>query len=137
MLTETYNGHTIELYDSVQDLPIDRFQTYNLNLLIDAGVGSDVNSLNIHSSNIIRLAKTDPDGVIKEAFNLQNNIQMILTKTSPKLLSFAALVKSIDGKPTTSEEVTGSAASKVVDRLARTKITMSVVDRILGAVKKK
>ena len=34
--------HKVELYDSIDELPIVRFHKYNKMLLIDAGVGSDL-----------------------------------------------------------------------------------------------
>ena len=33
-------GMNVELYDSIEDLPIMRFHKYNKMLLVDAGVGS-------------------------------------------------------------------------------------------------
>lgn len=35
-------GMNVELYDSIEDLPIMRFHKYNKMLLVDAGVGSDL-----------------------------------------------------------------------------------------------
>lgn len=45
-------GMNVELYDSIEDLPIMRFHKYNKMLLVDAGVGSDLSDLDRHIDNI-------------------------------------------------------------------------------------
>ena len=42
------NKHTVEIYDSIDELPIQRFQKYNKFLLIDSGVGSDLQDVLNH-----------------------------------------------------------------------------------------
>lgn len=41
----TLQGHKIEIYDSIDELPIVRFQIYNKYLLLDCGIGSDMESV--------------------------------------------------------------------------------------------
>lgn len=41
-------GMNVELYDSIDDLPIMRFHKYNKMLLVDAGVGSDLSDFDRH-----------------------------------------------------------------------------------------
>ena len=41
-------GHKVRLYDSIEELPICRFHAYNRMLLIDAGIGSDINDFDAH-----------------------------------------------------------------------------------------
>ena len=40
--------HKVELYDSIEDLPMMRFHKYNKMLLVDAGIGSDLNDFDRH-----------------------------------------------------------------------------------------
>lgn len=46
--------HTVEIYDSIDELPIKRFHKFNKYLLIDAGVGSDLNSISEKINRIVR-----------------------------------------------------------------------------------
>ena len=36
-------GHKVEIYDSIDELPMVRFHKYSKMLMVDAGVGSDIN----------------------------------------------------------------------------------------------
>ena len=98
MKTITIGGHEVKMYDDIEDLPLLNFQKFNKYALIDAGVGSDLSDVNEHLVKAAKLIPVDPDKAARELQNLQNNINMILTETSPKMLSFAALVYSIDGE---------------------------------------
>ncbi len=99
MKTITIGGHEVKMYDDIEDLPLLNFQKFNKYALIDAGIGSDLSDVNEHLVKAAKLIPVDPDKAARELQNLQNNINMILTETSPKMLSFAALVYSIDGEP--------------------------------------
>ena len=70
--------HRVKVYDSIDDLPMARFHKYNKFLLIDAGLGSDMQSFDAHMEN------------------MRQNVYIMLTEQSPQNLSFAALVAEID-----------------------------------------
>lgn len=98
MKTIKLHGRKIVLYDSIEEMPITTFIQYNRNLLIDAGVGSDVDSIDSHISKIAKyIASGDKENGLKELENMRLNIYMVNSKISPKYLAFAALIKSIDG----------------------------------------
>lgn len=99
MKTITIGSHEVKIYDDIEDLPLLNFQKFNKYALIDAGVGSDLSDVNSHIARAAKLIPVDPDKALRELQNLQNNINMVLTETSPKMLSFAALVHSVDGVP--------------------------------------
>ena len=48
MKTVQIKGMDVELYNSIEDLPIMRFHKYNKMLLIDAGIGSDLADFDRH-----------------------------------------------------------------------------------------
>ena len=48
MKREVINNHIVILYDSIDELPIIRFHKYNKYMLIDSGIGSDLNDINVH-----------------------------------------------------------------------------------------
>ena len=46
--------HSVTLYDSIDELPIVRFHKYSKMLLVDAGVGSDINDFDAHIERAVR-----------------------------------------------------------------------------------
>lgn len=94
------NGKRVRLYDSIEDLPIVRFHHYNRYLIVDSGVGSDINDFDAHLERVVRyIRKGDNENAAKEMENMRQNIYMVLTGQNVRHLSFACLVASIDGKP--------------------------------------
>lgn len=94
------NGMVVEIYDSIEDLPIIRYHKYNKMLLVDAGVGSDLAAFDSHIEKAIRYINSNtPNMAAVELNNMRQNVLFIHSEVSPKNLAFAALVKSIDGKP--------------------------------------
>lgn len=92
--------HKVVLYNSIDELPIVRFHRYNKMLLVDAGVGSDIAQFDSHIERAIRFFRNDDkDNGAKELDNLRNCVFQIMQEQNIKDLSFACLVKSIDGKP--------------------------------------
>lgn len=96
------NNKDVRVYDSIDEMPIVNFQKYNKYLLIDSGIGSDVDDIDSH---IIKIAKFIKAGNSKKALqelqNMRQNIYMVNSGISPNYLAFAALIHDIDGKEVT------------------------------------
>lgn len=113
MKTAQIAGHTVELYDSIDALPILRFHAFNKMMLVDSGVGSDLNDWDAHAERVVRfIMSDDKDCAIKEINNLRQNIYMIQSGIAPRHLAFAALVRTIDGKPC--DDLTNEGLQKVI-----------------------
>ena len=52
------NKKTICVYDSIDELPIVNFQKYNKYLMIDSGIGSDVDDIDTHITKIAKYIKS-------------------------------------------------------------------------------
>ena len=91
-------GHKLEIYDSIEDLPITRFHKFNKMLLIDAGIGSDITDFDNHIERAIRFSKTKPEITIKELENLRQCVYLIQTELNPSHLAFCTLIKKVDGE---------------------------------------
>lgn len=112
----TLNGHTVKLYDSIDELPIVRFHRYNRMLLVDAGIGSDINDFDNHIERVVRYIRNgENDNAAKELDNLRQNVFMVMSEQSVGDLSFACLIVSIDGEPC--EDISPEGLAKVVQRL--------------------
>lgn len=92
------NDKVLKVYDSIDELPIVNFQKYNKYLLIDSGVGSDIDSIDGHISRIAKLIKSDTAKAMQELQNMRQNMYMISSEISPRYLAFAALIYSVDGR---------------------------------------
>ena len=98
MKTTQIGKHKVEIYDSIDALPVLRFHAFNKMMLVDSGIGSDLNDWDAHAERVIRfIMSDDKESAIKEMNNLRQNIYLVQSGVSPRHMAFAALVKSIDG----------------------------------------
>lgn len=116
MKTVQIGKHKVEMYDSIDDLPISRYHKYNKMLLIDSGLGSDLTDVDAHIEKTVAFIKTgDSESAIKEMMNMRKAVYFVQMALSPKHLAFAALVKKVDGKEC--EDLSDDGLKKVVDLL--------------------
>ena len=99
MKTISLANRTIKLYDSIDEMPIENFQRYNKYVIIDAGLGSDIDSVDEHIVQVAKLINAgDKKKAMQELQNMRQNLHMIVSSISPKYMAFAALIYSIDEK---------------------------------------
>lgn len=99
MRKENLAGKVIEMYDSIDDLPIARFHKYNKMLLVDAGIGSDIADFDRHIEKAIIYNRTNkPEELAKELENMRQNVYFVQSNISPRFMAFAVLIKSINGR---------------------------------------
>lgn len=92
--------HNVTLYNSIDELPIVRFHRYNKMLLIDAGLGSDLNAVDAHIERAVRFINNDSrKDAATEMENIRQTMFVIMQEMNPKHLAFACLVSEIDGEP--------------------------------------
>lgn len=122
------NGKILEVYDSIDEMPILNFQKYNKYLLIDSGIGSDADDIDSHIIKVAKYIKiNDSKKALQELQNMRQAMYMVNSQISPKYMAFAALVKSVNGKKVTDlsddslksllEELKAVKHSKIVDFL--------------------
>lgn len=133
-MIKNINGKRVEIYDTIEDLPIVRYNKLNRYLLIDSGIGSDAADIDNHIERIMRYAKKDHESAIKEAQNLRQNLYMISNEINPSHMSFATLVKSIDNKEYP-DKLSDSDVQEILNSLSNAK--HSLVSKLLEFVKKK
>lgn len=126
--------HKVLLYNSIEELPIVRFHKYNKMLLVDAGLGSDLEAIDGHIERAVRFIRNDQrKEAAAEMDNIRQTVFMIMQGMSPKHLSFATLVSEIDGKPCT--DLSDDGLQKVLDMLSDVPIGEMTAEH--EAVKKK
>lgn len=126
--------HIVEFYDSIEDLPIARFQKFNKLLLIDSGVGSTVSDLDNHLHRMSKyVEKGQIDNFNKEVDNLRQNFFLIMTELLPKHRAFAALVTRVDDRETT--DISDSGLQETFELLSD--VAEGEISNAVSEVKKK
>lgn len=134
MKTVIIKNHKIKLYDSIDELPIVNFQKYNKCVLIDSGLGSDVDSIDDHIVNIAKYVNSgDKAKALQELQNMRQSMHMIVSKVSPEYMAFAALIHSIDGEE--QKDLSDSRLQELIDEL--NDIPHGTLVDILAGLKKK
>lgn len=134
MVTLRIGKHTIEMYDTIDELPIVRFHKYQKLLLIDAGVGADIQAFD-HRIERARLFLADGkyEQAAKELGNLRQSVFLIQSELTPRHRAFAALITKLDGK--VCDDISDTALEKITAALGD--IKESELTARLEAVKKK
>lgn len=89
----------VELYDSIHDLTAWRNHYSHCYFLEDWNVGSDMESITKHFSNLYRyIAGGMQEEAYKEAQNLHNNLHNQIEKIDTRSLCMAPFVQSVNGK---------------------------------------
>lgn len=89
----------LEVFDSIEDLPMNRYHLFNRYLLVDAGIGSDLSALDAHFEKVgkyLQLGQTD--NALAEMTNLRNSVYMVQEQLKPDMMAYATLIHSINGK---------------------------------------
>lgn len=98
MVTVKIGKHTVEMYDTIEELPIVRFHKYQKLLLIDAGIGADINAFDQRIEKTRRfLMDGKTDKAQQELENMRQSVFLIQSGINPKHRAFAALVAKLDG----------------------------------------
>lgn len=134
MKTVIIKNKKIKLYDSIDEMPIVNFQKYNKCVLIDSGLGSDVDSVDSHIVNIAKyINKGDKKNAMQELQNMRQNMHMIVSNVSPKNLAFAALIHSIDDKE--QKDLSDAHLKEIIDDLGEMPYSL-FIDLLTGLKKK-
>ena len=127
-------SHKVTLYESIEELPIVRFQKYNKMLMLDAGLGSDLTALDAHLARVSEFIKNNElqdaageiDNLRQTLFNVQNGL-------TPHFMSLIPLMAEVDGEPLT--DLSDENIQAVYDRLKD--VTLKAYEGAASEVKKK
>lgn len=93
------NGHKLEVFDDISELPIERFHQHSRYSLISSGIGDSIQDIDKHIEAINSLLTIDVAKAQQELLNLRQNLILVLQSRDFRHKSFLFLVKSVDGKP--------------------------------------
>ena len=114
MKTVKIGERTVEIYDAIDELPMLRFHKYNKMLLVDAGIGSDLQDFDTHIEKAIRYARSKtPELAAIELDNMRQNVYFIQTGISPKHLALPCWLNQSTGNRTTIYPTMGCKRSSI------------------------
>lgn len=130
------NGYLLEMYDSIEELPEERFQKFNRYAVIDAGIGSDIDSMARHINLILQYnQRGKQEDVAQAASNLLQCLTFVVNGISPEMHCFSAMVKSVNGVAW--EDTGTSGAEKLTAMLSERGLTVGKVRGFIAHAKKK
>jgi hypothetical protein len=75
----------VALYESIKEMPIDLFSTFQKYLVQDLGIGSDISDVAKHFGTLYKyLGNGMTEEAATEAYNLYHNLFLMLNKISIK-----------------------------------------------------
>ena len=135
MKTEIVNGNKIVYFDGdIMELNAYRFQRFNKYLLIDSGIGSDIQDVDNHIERLKGFVKTDKDKALTELDNMRHNIYLVLKGITPKHLAVCTLIHSINGVPVT--DLSDEGIQQIYEKLNK-KLSAGWFEQKFHALKKK
>lgn len=130
----TLNDKQVTFYDTIDELPIKRYNLLNKYSLIDLGIGSDISDIVRHHSRFNQfLELKDFDSLYVENENLMINYNFILSSKNIKGYVLASLIKDIDGEKV---DVSDSTIEKYVDFLEQSDLTIGQLEDYTDNLKK-
>jgi hypothetical protein len=135
MIIDEIGGHKIERFSSIDDTPIPRFMNFNRYVMLESGVGSDLQAIDNHDKKIILWAKRgEYEKIIRATQNRNQSMRWVLDGLHPGLMSYAVLIRSIDGNLV--YDYSDEACKSMVMKLGKWGATKGLIERAVDAVKK-
>lgn len=126
--------HTIELYENIDEMPIQNFAQLEKNLIIESGVGTSINDFDVRFEKLLQFNSSGhKDKVSNEVNNIRNLFYNITNEIRPDTDAYSCLVSTINGKKT---ECTESGVAKTSKFLNDIGVTKAMIDE-KGSIKKK
>ena len=102
MKTENVGGHRLTLYESMDEMPIRNFNKLNKYLLIESGIGSNLQDFDKHFEKLALMIEA---GEKEKAANIIENMRQlywkIFNEENVTQMAFVCFIESIDGEKIT------------------------------------
>ena len=127
----------ITLFDpDIYKIPEYNWQKFQRCLILDGGIGSDVNDVIAHTNTIMSLAANDrKEDLSNELNNFRLSLYSAMEGISYNSMAFACMVQSIDGE--TPSIVIDTDINELSKRIALTGITHGEIADYVELLKKK
>lgn len=132
---DLFGVNTFEIYQNSSELPAVRYKEFQKFLLMDAGIGSDIASVNERFAALFKfLAAKKIDESMREAENLYYTHFSILDQINYTQMALGVLIHSINGQVLT--DFSTDKVRAYVDELSGYGLTQYHIDEYVNDVKK-
>lgn len=130
------NGVRLKVHDGdVDEMPIHRFQGFNLAVMVEAGIGSDMSAFDGHLVKMKQYILRDMKAEFEvEVDSIRQCLYFIINGVSPKMQAFVYLIEEIDGERL--EDFSPENVARITERLGKAGLTARMIDGLLSLVKK-
>lgn len=129
-------GGKISLYETIKEMPVHVFAEFQKYLVQDAGIGSTMDDVTRHYSNMYKLLGASMAAeAATECYNLYQNLYLAINKINIEHICFVCFVQSVEGQPILDHSETNLRATSVL--LGKMGLTQGHVEEILEDLKKK
>lgn len=99
MNTCVVGGHKVELYSSIDEMPMANYHKFNKYLMFESGLAPNANGVIGHLSRMSELLSAEEyDKLRLEIQNTYQAVSFIMEEMSPISMAFACMVHKIDGE---------------------------------------
>lgn len=99
MNTCSVGGHKVELYSSIDEMPMANYHKFNKYLMFESGLAPNANGVIGHLSRMGELLSAEEyDKLRLEIQNTYQAVSFIMEEMSPVSMAFACMVHKIDGE---------------------------------------
>ncbi|MCK9220201.1 MAG: hypothetical protein M0P47_09155 [Bacteroidales bacterium] len=127
MITTEVNGHKIVTWDSIDEMPINRYSAFNRMMMLSEGLGSSFSDIeNNHIRPLVQIID-DKGKALQQIANLRELVFNLLNEVNFEHRAYCVLIHSIDGK-----ELTGFSESDIdttIKRLAEIGLTHNEIKK--------
>lgn len=128
-------GHTFEVYDDIEQMNVVRYHKFSKMCALESGIGSDMSAVMGKIGSAIRhINDNKPKNAVADLKNLAITLDFTNRCFDPHSMAFAALVKSMDGKPC--EDLSDDGLAKLSGEISRI-FTKAGLDKEVLDLKKK
>ena len=127
------NKKKVKIYDSIEELPIERFHKYNKYYLIDTCLGSDISDIDMHIQRAIQFIGSQKEKAVTELENLRRGLHLINETINSKHLAYGVLIAEIDG--VRMDDLSDEGIRRTLEKI--NDVPKGVLDRLMELVKKK
>jgi hypothetical protein len=134
MITERLGRHTVKLWETIDELPIDRFTAWNKYMMIDSSIGSTFEEIETKHLNQLVSIIDDKSKALQQIANLRELVFSVLNKVNYQHHAYCCMVHSIDGEEMTDYSDTG--IKEMLKRLDKIGVTNGNIKKKMNPLKK-
>lgn len=134
MKTERIGKHTVTMYETIDELTIDRFTAWNRYMMIDGALGSTFEDIDrLHLAQLVSVLD-DKSKAVQQVANLRELVFGIINGINHQHHAYCCLVYSIDGVERS--DYSDSGIKDTINKLAKIGVSNGMVKKKIQNAKR-